>query len=266
MLDKLAAAETRYDQLMAEMADPAIQADTAKFRTHSKELSDLEPLVDRSRAYTRGADPDPGGDRAAAGSGHARAGAGRAGRARAAARGAGHRAQAAAHSERPQRRQERRARDSRRHRRRRSRALRVGPVPDVLALRRASGLEVRGAEPQRDRGRRHQGSHRVDRGQGRLRQAEVRERRPPRAAGAGDRGQRPHPYLHRDRRGAAGSRGSRHPDRRQGPAHRHLLLERSRRSERQHDLLGGADHPPPHRRRRVAAGRKVADQEPARRR
>jgi peptide chain release factor 1 len=51
MLDKLAAAETRYDQLMAEMADPAIQADTAKFRAHSKELSDLEELVNRSRAY-----------------------------------------------------------------------------------------------------------------------------------------------------------------------------------------------------------------------
>ena len=39
MLDKLTAAESRYDQLMAEMADPAVQADTAKFRTHSKELA-----------------------------------------------------------------------------------------------------------------------------------------------------------------------------------------------------------------------------------
>ena len=51
MLDKLAAAESRYDQLMTEMADPAIQADTAKFRAHSKELSELQELVERYRVY-----------------------------------------------------------------------------------------------------------------------------------------------------------------------------------------------------------------------
>jgi peptide chain release factor 1 len=51
MLEKLAAAEARYDQLMAEMADPAVQADTAKFRTHSKELSELQELVDQYRVY-----------------------------------------------------------------------------------------------------------------------------------------------------------------------------------------------------------------------
>ncbi len=50
-LDKLAAAESRYDQLMSEMADPAIQADTAKFRQHSKELSDLQEMVERVREY-----------------------------------------------------------------------------------------------------------------------------------------------------------------------------------------------------------------------
>ena len=51
MLDKLIAAESRYDQLMAEMADPAVQADTAKFRTHSKELADMQPLIDHFRLY-----------------------------------------------------------------------------------------------------------------------------------------------------------------------------------------------------------------------
>ena len=35
------------------------------------------------------------------------------------------------------------------------------------------------------------------------------------------------------------------------------------RPERQHDLLGGAHHPPPDRPRGLAAGREVADQEPA---
>ncbi len=51
MVEKLTAAETRYDQLMAEMADPAVQADTAKFRAHSKEASELAPLVDAFRQY-----------------------------------------------------------------------------------------------------------------------------------------------------------------------------------------------------------------------
>jgi len=51
MLDKLSAAESRYEQLMAEMADPAVQADTAKFRTHSKELAEMQPLVEKFREY-----------------------------------------------------------------------------------------------------------------------------------------------------------------------------------------------------------------------
>ena len=49
MQDRLQSVESRYDQLMAEMADPAIQADTAKFRAHSKELSEIEPLVEAFR-------------------------------------------------------------------------------------------------------------------------------------------------------------------------------------------------------------------------
>jgi peptide chain release factor 1 len=51
MLDKLATIEARYDQLMAEMADPAVQSDTTKFRTHSKTVAELQPLVDQYRAY-----------------------------------------------------------------------------------------------------------------------------------------------------------------------------------------------------------------------
>ena len=51
MLDKLTAAESRYEQLMAEMADPAVQADTVKFRTHSKELSEMQPLIEHFREY-----------------------------------------------------------------------------------------------------------------------------------------------------------------------------------------------------------------------
>jgi peptide chain release factor 1 len=49
--DKLDASEARYAQLMSEMADPSVQADTAKFRAHSKELSDLEETIERFRDY-----------------------------------------------------------------------------------------------------------------------------------------------------------------------------------------------------------------------
>ena len=51
-------------------------------------------------------------------------------------------------------------------------------------------------------------------------------------------------------------------DRRQGSAHRHLLLGRPGRPERQHHRLRGAHHAHPDRPRRLAAGREVADQEP----
>ena len=51
MFEKLAAIETKYEQLAAEMADPAVQADTAKFRTHSKTLAEMQPLVDKYREY-----------------------------------------------------------------------------------------------------------------------------------------------------------------------------------------------------------------------
>ena len=51
MLEKLQSIEAKYEQLMAEMADPAVQADNAKFRSHSKTLSDMQPLVERFREY-----------------------------------------------------------------------------------------------------------------------------------------------------------------------------------------------------------------------
>ena len=47
----------------------------------------------------------------------------------------------------------------------------------------------------------------------------------------------------------------------EGSAHRHVLLERSRRPERQHHLLCCAHHAYPDRHCRIAAGRKIADQE-----
>ncbi|MDQ3421772.1 MAG: PCRF domain-containing protein, partial [Acidobacteriota bacterium] len=51
MFDKLTALEAKYEQLMAEMGTPAVQADTAKFRTHSKTVAELQPIVETFRDY-----------------------------------------------------------------------------------------------------------------------------------------------------------------------------------------------------------------------
>ena len=51
MIDKLKAVEARYDELLALIADPGVQADPARYREHAKALSDLEPLIDRYREF-----------------------------------------------------------------------------------------------------------------------------------------------------------------------------------------------------------------------
>ena len=51
MFDKLISVEAQYEKLMTEMADPAVQADSARFRAHSKMLSEIQPLVERFREY-----------------------------------------------------------------------------------------------------------------------------------------------------------------------------------------------------------------------
>src|SRR3954471_259263 len=51
MFDKLEALQTKYEQLNAEMAMPAVQADNAKFRTHSKMVSEMQPLIDKYHEY-----------------------------------------------------------------------------------------------------------------------------------------------------------------------------------------------------------------------
>ena len=53
MFDKLNAVEAEYERLMAEMSDPAVQADTTKFRSHSKALSEMQPLVEKFRDTRR---------------------------------------------------------------------------------------------------------------------------------------------------------------------------------------------------------------------
>ena len=72
----------------------------------------------------------------------------------------------------------------------------------------------------------------------------------------------PHPHVGRHRGRAAGSRGRRHQDRRERPAHRRLPLLRPGRPVGQHDRQRGAHHPYPDRRRGEPAGREEPAQEP----
>ncbi len=51
MFEKLQSIESKYEQLAAEMATPAVQADNAKFRSHSKAIAEMQPLVDKYREY-----------------------------------------------------------------------------------------------------------------------------------------------------------------------------------------------------------------------
>jgi peptide chain release factor 1 len=51
MLDKLNAIESGYDELMSLLASPAVQSDASEYRKHARALSELQPLVERFRAY-----------------------------------------------------------------------------------------------------------------------------------------------------------------------------------------------------------------------
>jgi peptide chain release factor 1 len=51
MLDKLQTLEARYDKLLSMIADPAVQADPAEYRTHTKAVSEIQETVDVYRQY-----------------------------------------------------------------------------------------------------------------------------------------------------------------------------------------------------------------------
>src|SRR6185436_20951507 len=53
MIEKLQAIEAKYEQLSAELATPAVQADNAKFRSHSKAIAEMQELVDCYRDYKK---------------------------------------------------------------------------------------------------------------------------------------------------------------------------------------------------------------------
>ena len=51
MFDKLRAIEERYEKLMTLVSDAAIQADATEYRTHTKALAELQPLIEKFREY-----------------------------------------------------------------------------------------------------------------------------------------------------------------------------------------------------------------------
>ena len=51
MFDKLQTLEIRYDELMAMLATSGMQADAKQYRTHSKALAVIQPLVEKFRDY-----------------------------------------------------------------------------------------------------------------------------------------------------------------------------------------------------------------------
>jgi len=53
VLGKLKAVEARYEALTGLISDAAVQADPQTYRTHTKELAEIQDLVDRFREYTR---------------------------------------------------------------------------------------------------------------------------------------------------------------------------------------------------------------------
>ena len=53
MFDKLQTIETRYDELMTLLGDGAMQSDPNRYRTQSKALSEIQPVVEKFRDYKR---------------------------------------------------------------------------------------------------------------------------------------------------------------------------------------------------------------------
>ena len=160
-----------------------------------------------------------------------------------------------------QRRQKYHPGDPRRHRRGGGGPVRRRSVPHVLPLCRTAALAGGSDERRRIGQRRVQGNHRPDQRRQGLLAAEVRERRPSGAAGAGNRGPGAHPYLRLHGGRSPRGRGCRPGDRSLRPAHRRLSRLRRRRPARQQDRIGGPHHPPADRRRRRLPGREVPAQE-----
>ncbi len=53
VIEKLKQSEARYDELAAMVADPAVQSDGNAYRKHTKEMSELQPLVEGYQEFLK---------------------------------------------------------------------------------------------------------------------------------------------------------------------------------------------------------------------
>ena len=156
--------------------------------------------------------------------------------------------------------------DHPRCRRCRQPGLGADALAHVLPLGRAARLPARRARVAGGRGGRREERRLPVQGPVRLRHPRGRARRAPPGPHLAVRQPGPPADVVRDGRRDAGRRhGRRRRGRREGDPRRRVPLERSRRSGRQHDRLGGAHHAPADEHRGVLPERALADPEPRRR-
>ena len=205
---------------MALVSDAAVQADPVEYRTHSKALADIQPLVETFREYRSAlteiaqvqelADSSEGDMRDLA---HQEL------RTLSARRDTLLSAiKTLLVPKESERREERRAGNPRWDGRRGSRAVRGRSLPDVPQVRGAARLALGSAFRQRNRRGRIEGIDRARRGPAGLQPTQVRKRGPPRPTCARNGSERPDPHLDRDGGRATRSRRGRHPDRSEGAA------------------------------------------------
>jgi hypothetical protein len=258
MFDRLDQLEARYEELGRQMSDPTLVNDQENFRKVAKAHRDLEPVVEKFRAYRKIrdgiaeakamlADADPEVN------------------AMAAEELALLEPQLAPIEEE-------------------LKGLLLPKDPNdeknvILELRAGTGgdeaalfvaevfrMYMRFAEQKRWKvevlSQRAEGCDGDHRGHECLLAVEVRVGSASRAASAGDRDTGARAYVGDYGGSASGGRGGRCEDRGEGPADRYVLLVGPRRAEREYDLFGGADYAPADEHRCVVSGREVADQEP----
>jgi peptide chain release factor 1 len=196
MFDKLLNVENKYDELMTKLGTAEVQADAAEYRRSAKTLSELEPLVQKFREY-KGVEED--------------------------IKGAQELVEGSDVEMRDLAREELKTLESRRDallqelkillipkdpndEKNVILEIRAGTGGDEAALFAAdlfrmysryaerTGLAHRSDVVQRKWNRRRERSDCLSRGPRRLQPAEVRKRRPPRAACAGHRSERPHSH------------------------------------------------------------------------
>ncbi len=229
ILNRLDGLKLKYEETGQKLTDPEVIADVKQFIQLTKEYKELEPIIETSERY-RTAHRQPRRSQGHAGHGQGRGDA-RNGprddrRAGAAARTDGGGDQAAADPQGPAGLEKRHRGDPRRNGRRRGGDLRRRPAAHVHQIHRVERLALRNHLLVGRRRRRFQGGGAEGIGTERLRDAQIRVGRAPRAARAPDRDAGPRAHLGRIGGRAPRSRGVRHRNLDERHPQGHLLCER----------------------------------------